>query len=172
VYWQVGSSATLGGATSFKGTILALTSITLVTAASIDGRALARNGAVTMDTNRITRADCAVVEPPVVVSTVAPTASPVPSATPIAAPTAGPTSTATPVAAAATPVAAAATPATAAATPVAAAATPLPVGQGTIRSLPSSSTQDLAGVPTWVLLLLVPAFLLIGALARGTARID
>src|SRR2546423_1428589 len=38
VFWQVGSSATLGGSTSFKGTILALTSITLVTGATIDGR--------------------------------------------------------------------------------------------------------------------------------------
>jgi hypothetical protein len=160
VYWQVGSSATLDAATSFKGTILALTSITLVTGASIDGRALARNGAVTMDTNRITRSDCAVVEPPVVVSTVAPTASP----------TAGATSTPTPLAAAATPVAAAATPAAAAATPAPAAATPLPAGQVTIPSLPSSSTQDLGGVPTWVLVLLLPTFLMIGALARGTAH--
>jgi hypothetical protein len=52
VYFQVGSSATLGTDTRFKGNILALTSITLNTGASIEcGRALARNGAVTMDTN-------------------------------------------------------------------------------------------------------------------------
>jgi hypothetical protein len=54
VYWQVGSSATLGVGTSFVGNILALTSITMNTAAKIGcGSALARNGAVTMDTNTI-----------------------------------------------------------------------------------------------------------------------
>jgi hypothetical protein len=54
VYWKVGSSATLGSGTQFKGTIIALTSITMVTGASIlPGRALARNGAVTLDSNRI-----------------------------------------------------------------------------------------------------------------------
>lgn len=55
VYWQVGSSATLGTETDFLGNIVALTSITLNTDATIlDGRALARNGAVTMDSNLIT----------------------------------------------------------------------------------------------------------------------
>lgn len=55
VYWQVGSSATLGTDTSFQGNILALTSITLNTRATmIEGRALARNGAVTLDSNTIT----------------------------------------------------------------------------------------------------------------------
>jgi hypothetical protein len=54
VYWQVGSSATLGTTTAFAGNLLALTSITLNTGATIGcGRALARNGAVTMDTNDI-----------------------------------------------------------------------------------------------------------------------
>ena len=54
VYWKVGSSATLGSGTQFKGTIVALTSITMVTGASIlPGRALARNGAVTLDSNLI-----------------------------------------------------------------------------------------------------------------------
>lgn len=54
VFWQVGSSATLGTGTAFAGNILALTSITLNTGATIEcGRALARNGAVTMDTNTV-----------------------------------------------------------------------------------------------------------------------
>lgn len=54
VYWQVGSSATLGTTTAFEGNILALTSITLDTGATIAcGSALARNGAVTLDTNVI-----------------------------------------------------------------------------------------------------------------------
>ncbi len=58
VFWQVGSSATLGTSSSFIGTIIALTSITLTTGATVSGRALARNGAVTMDTNTITRPTC------------------------------------------------------------------------------------------------------------------
>ena len=54
VFWQVGSSATLGTTTDFVGNILALASITLNTGADIRcGRALARNGAVTLDTNVI-----------------------------------------------------------------------------------------------------------------------
>ena len=52
-YWQVGSSATLGTGTSFVGDILALTSITLTTGANTNGRTLARNGAVTLDTNNV-----------------------------------------------------------------------------------------------------------------------
>ena len=54
VFWQVGSSATLGTNANFKGTILALTSISLATGATLDGRALARNGAVTLDTTNAT----------------------------------------------------------------------------------------------------------------------
>jgi type VI secretion system secreted protein VgrG len=54
VYWQVGSSATLGTTTMFAGNILALTSITMNTGAGIScGSALARNGAVTLDNNVI-----------------------------------------------------------------------------------------------------------------------
>lgn len=48
VFWQVGSSATIGDGTSFKGNILALTSITLGAGSTVEGRALARNGAVTL----------------------------------------------------------------------------------------------------------------------------
>jgi hypothetical protein len=51
VFWQVGSSATLGGSSIFKGTILADQTITMTTLATLDGRALARNGGVTMDGN-------------------------------------------------------------------------------------------------------------------------
>ncbi len=59
VYWQVGESATLGTSTAFIGNLMALTSITATTGASVNGRLLARNGAVTLDTNRITRSQCA-----------------------------------------------------------------------------------------------------------------
>jgi len=53
VYWQVGSSATLGTATGFTGTILSLSSITLTTGATTAGRCLARNGAVTLDGSNV-----------------------------------------------------------------------------------------------------------------------
>jgi hypothetical protein len=53
VFWQVGSSATLGTGTALAGSIVALTSITLNTGASLTGRALARNGAVTLDDNHV-----------------------------------------------------------------------------------------------------------------------
>ena len=56
IFWQVGSSATLGTGTNFAGNILALTSITLNTGATVDGRVLARNGAVVLDANTITLA--------------------------------------------------------------------------------------------------------------------
>ena len=59
VYWQVGSSATLGTNSTFRGTILALTSISLNTGATVDGRVLARNGAVTLDRNTIRIDNCA-----------------------------------------------------------------------------------------------------------------
>jgi len=53
VFWQVGSSATLGTASVFNGTITALSSVTMNTGATMTGRALARNAAVTFDTNTI-----------------------------------------------------------------------------------------------------------------------
>ncbi len=55
VFWQVGSSATIAVSTTFVGNIMALTSIALQTGATLNGRAMARNGAVTLDTNRIIR---------------------------------------------------------------------------------------------------------------------
>ena len=51
IYWQVGSSATLGTNTFFSGTIMAEASITLQTGASLQGRALARTGGVTLESN-------------------------------------------------------------------------------------------------------------------------
>jgi len=54
VFWQVGSSATLGTTSDFAGTILAQASISLNTGASLNGRALARDGAVTMQSNAVT----------------------------------------------------------------------------------------------------------------------
>lgn len=58
IFWLVGSSATLGTDSSFAGNILADQSITANTGASVIGRLLARNGAVTLDTNTIIEAIC------------------------------------------------------------------------------------------------------------------
>ena len=59
VVWQVGSSATIGAATTFVGNVLAFTSITVVAGTTVDGSMLAKGGAVTLDTNVFTRSACA-----------------------------------------------------------------------------------------------------------------
>ena len=84
VVWQVGSSATLGTTTAFSGNVLALTSNTATTGVTVDGRLLAQNGAVTLDSNTVTRAQCAAV--PVVsvpVSVVPPSVPVVPPSVPV-----------------------------------------------------------------------------------------
>ncbi|WP_051072992.1 ice-binding family protein [Nocardiopsis valliformis] len=58
VFWQVGSSATLGTNSTFVGNVLALTSIAAQSGTTVDGRLLAREGEVTLDNNTIQRADC------------------------------------------------------------------------------------------------------------------
>ena len=68
VYWQIGSSATIGTGTSFAGDLLALTSITLTTGANTSGRLLARNGAVTLDTNNVNTCGPGVVCPIITVN--------------------------------------------------------------------------------------------------------
>ncbi|MCU1503203.1 MAG: hypothetical protein JWM12_2557 [Ilumatobacteraceae bacterium] len=88
VYWQVGSSATLGTGSTFVGTIMALTSISAETAATITGRLLARNGAVTLDSNVITAPGCAVLAP-----TTTTTAAPTTTAAATTVPDTGPAST-------------------------------------------------------------------------------
>lgn len=154
VFWQVTSSATLGSGSTFVGTILALTSITVNNAVTVYGRALARGGTVTLINDRFLTLACAggpsnrsiVTMPPF---TVAPSATPVPapSATPIGAPTA------TPVAAVAPTVA----PTAAAAVPPA--ATPVVAVAGVV-ALPSTTTDD----PSSPLLVLGIALMGIGIL--------
>ena len=68
VVWQVGSSATLGTTSTFRGNILALTSNTVTTGTTVDGRVLARNGAVTLDSNTVTRAQCDETGPTVTIN--------------------------------------------------------------------------------------------------------
>jgi hypothetical protein len=59
VFWQVGSSATLGTGSRFIGSVMAQASITAKTSTTLDGRLLARTGAVNLDTNTITTSACA-----------------------------------------------------------------------------------------------------------------
>ena len=97
VYWQVGSSATLGTGSTFIGTILALTSITVTTGTTVVGRVLARNGAITLDTNSISTPICAAAPPtPTATATGSPTSTP--SSSPSGAPTGGPGSPRRPIA--------------------------------------------------------------------------
>ncbi|PPF80302.1 DUF3494 domain-containing protein [Subtercola sp. Z020] len=97
VFWQVGASAVLGTNSNFVGTIMALTSISVETGTDVAGRALARNGSVTLDDNTFTTATCAVVPVPTETPTATPTASPTgtPTASPTGTPTASPTGTPT-----------------------------------------------------------------------------
>jgi hypothetical protein len=64
VFWQVGSSATLGTNSTFTGNILALTSIQVQTGVTVDGRALARNASVTLDNDTFKQSTCAAPGPP------------------------------------------------------------------------------------------------------------
>jgi hypothetical protein len=59
VFWQVGSSATLGSGSVFAGNILALTSITVNSSVTVHGRALARSGAVTLINDTFVKPTCA-----------------------------------------------------------------------------------------------------------------
>jgi hypothetical protein len=63
VFWQVGSSATLGTDTTFVGNVLALTSATVQTGTTVSGRVLARNGQVSLDDNVITLPSCTSTAP-------------------------------------------------------------------------------------------------------------
>jgi Ice-binding-like len=88
VFWQVGSSATLGTDSSFVGTILASQSITVNTDVTILGRVMAENGAVTLNDDTITPSSCATVSgttttttPATATSTSTPTSTTSPTST-------------------------------------------------------------------------------------------
>lgn len=76
VFWQVSTSATLGSGSSFTGTILALTSVSLDTGATVEGRVMARTGSVTMQANTINRPTCAATPTPTASPTATATATP------------------------------------------------------------------------------------------------
>ena len=79
VFWQVGSSATLGTGSIFDGSILALESITVTTGDTIEGRALARNGAVTLDDDTITVPACTTPTPTPTPTSTSPSPTPTPT---------------------------------------------------------------------------------------------
>ena len=93
VFWQIGSSATLGTGSTFRGTVIALQSITVTTGVTVDGRVLARNGAVTLDTDTISRSSCAA---PAATTTAAATTTTTTTAATTTAATTTTTTTATP----------------------------------------------------------------------------
>jgi len=87
VFWQVTSSATIGSGASFSGSILALSSITLADGATVEGRALARNGAVTLISNTFTTPACTTGSAVEASPSATPTPTPeAPSATPTPTP--------------------------------------------------------------------------------------
>jgi hypothetical protein len=86
VFWQVGSSATIQTSSQFQGTVLARTSVTAVTGATVQGRLIALDAAVTLDTNTITPAQSC--PPPTAPPT--PVAPSITSGTPTAATTGQP----------------------------------------------------------------------------------
>jgi ice-binding like protein len=174
VFWQVTSSATLGSGSFFAGTILALTDITMASGVTLSGRALARDGAVTLINDTLVTSSCASAQaalptcPPDLVGlatgcTRGPTPAPVSTATPTTTtpPTATPSASSSAVGVATATPGSAATPSTATATP--AAATPL------IAGLPATSTDD-ETLPYLILPILLIIFLVLYLVARARRR--
>jgi hypothetical protein len=136
VFWQITSSAALGSGSTFVGTILALTSVTLANGVTVNGRALARNGTVTMINDTFITSTCtalSVAVPPALIPPTRPPFTVAPSATPTVAPTTTPIATVAPTAVTAT------TPAATATSTVV--FTPAPVVAG-VQRLPSTSTDE------------------------------
>ncbi len=82
IYWKVGSSATLGSASDFVGTVMALESISLDSTAAVEGRLLARTGAVTMINNTITNTGCTELAATPTPTTAPPTTAPLTDGSP------------------------------------------------------------------------------------------
>jgi hypothetical protein len=153
VFWQVTSSATLGSGSTFVGSILALTSITVADGVTVYGRALAQNGLVSLINDRFLTLACAGGASNAPIPPTRPPFTIAPSATPTVAPTATPIGTPVPTA---TPIGGA-TPAVAPTVTPGAAATP---AVAVAQRLPSTSTND----PSTPLLMLGLALVATGTL--------
>ena len=148
VFWQVTSSATLGSGSTFVGTIMALTDVHMTDNVTVLGRALARNGDVTLINDHFQTSACNAA-PPVVIPPTRPPFTAAPSATPTVAPAATPVATAassvTPTTA---PTAAPGVTSTTAPTaaPIAASVpTAAPVAVAGTQGLPATSSGDPSG---------------------------
>lgn len=75
IFWIVGSSAVINSGVTFKGSVLALTSISVDTLTNVEGKLLARNGAVTLDQNTVNSNSCFVICPDITLSSIPPTAT-------------------------------------------------------------------------------------------------
>ncbi len=95
VFWQVGSSATLGTNSTFVGTVLARASVTAQTGATVTGRLLASTAAVTLDSNTINAPSCDIA-PTTSSSSPSPTSTSGKPTGTSTAPGSGPTITTTP----------------------------------------------------------------------------
>lgn len=155
VFWQIGSSATLGTGSTFVGTIMALTSITLADSVTVFGRTLARNGTVTLINDHFASGDCAAaalsVQPTFPPFTPGPTATPVPPAITTFTPAPSVAPSATPIATAVSSVTPTTAPTTA---PIAAVPTATRAAVAGAQALPSTSTGDPAGPLTMLGLVL------------------
>ena len=159
VFWQVGSSATLAGGT-FNGTILALTSISIASTASVTGRLLAENGAVTLVDDTITAPPACSVSAPTTTttSTTATTATTAPATTTPKKPTPKKPVATKPLAKKAAATAPTKSAPKAVVTPTPKAATVVPVAK---------TGEPWAGWPYWVLVILVGS---VGIAALDRAR--
>jgi len=153
VFWQVGSSATLGTGSHLVGSILALTSITATTGATVDGRLLARNGAVTLDHNTITNQTCT--------STTSSTTTPTGSGSKALATTTGGANTTLPGTGATTPPGGGAT---------TSATVPGGLGSGTTPSLPFTGFDPRLPLLVGTLLVLLGTLLLRVSSRRRASR--
>ena len=150
VFWQVGSSATLGVDSTLAGTVLALTSIAANTNAVIQGRLLARNGSTTLDSNTITATPCAAptttTAAPTTTTAVGPTTTAAGPTTTVAGPTTTAVATTATTAATATTLPPTATGAPTTTTVAATAATPTTTGSPatttTMRPTAAANTEQ------------------------------